>query len=263
MRHPPNESQPAWIIAHRGANSEVPENTRAAFDAALAHRIDGIECDVQMSKDGVLVLYHNNLLPVRRGKKMRVSDFAFQEFLNCDRRVWFPENKTYAGECLFTLDELLKSYCQRTRLLIEIKSYIKDRRSGTARALTVRVLEVLRERVPRKFRDNIFILSFDPEVLNLVHGEAPHWKTVLNIKKPLSMFRRRSSDLDYLYGFCLPISTLTKRFIRYAEKKNQIVMTYSCNTPEQMEKARKLNAHVVMTDNPGWLVDYLTTRGLR
>ena len=57
----PGEPRP-FSIAHRGASSTHPENTRASFDEALRAPIDGIEFDVQPSRDGVPVLYHDRTL---------------------------------------------------------------------------------------------------------------------------------------------------------------------------------------------------------
>lgn len=59
----PGEPLP-WAIAHRGNSAEAPENTAAAFDAALEAPIDGIELDVQMSADGVPVIHHDVLTPL-------------------------------------------------------------------------------------------------------------------------------------------------------------------------------------------------------
>ena len=48
------------IYAHRGARKEAAENTRSAFDKALVYAIDGIETDIQLSRDGVTVLWHDD-----------------------------------------------------------------------------------------------------------------------------------------------------------------------------------------------------------
>lgn len=50
------------IIAHRGASAEKPENTLAAFRRALALRVDGIELDVRVTRDGVPVVFHDDTL---------------------------------------------------------------------------------------------------------------------------------------------------------------------------------------------------------
>ncbi len=57
---------PMLIISHRGYHRDVPENTLAAFAAAVALRVDGIETDLRWSADGQIVLYHDRLAPDRR-----------------------------------------------------------------------------------------------------------------------------------------------------------------------------------------------------
>lgn len=53
-------TQGPWVIAHRGASTELPENTMAAFARALNYSgVAGIETDLRLSKDGVIVLIHD------------------------------------------------------------------------------------------------------------------------------------------------------------------------------------------------------------
>ncbi len=51
------------ILSHRGVQTHAPENTLAAFDAAIALDVDGIETDIRLSKDGVPILFHDRLTP--------------------------------------------------------------------------------------------------------------------------------------------------------------------------------------------------------
>jgi glycerophosphoryl diester phosphodiesterase len=71
------------IIAHRGASAKAPENTLAAFQRAIALKADGIELDVQLSRDGVPVVFHDtNLLRLtrRRGRLTAKTWPEIQEF---------------------------------------------------------------------------------------------------------------------------------------------------------------------------------------
>jgi glycerophosphoryl diester phosphodiesterase len=67
------------IIAHRGASAEKPENTLAAFRRALALRVDGIELDVHVTRDGVPVVFHDDRLKRLTGVKGRLTDFTWPE----------------------------------------------------------------------------------------------------------------------------------------------------------------------------------------
>ena len=57
---PPKPHQKTEIVAHRGASGYAPENTLAAFDLAVKMKADYIEIDVQRTKDGKLVIIHDN-----------------------------------------------------------------------------------------------------------------------------------------------------------------------------------------------------------
>lgn len=260
MRKPRESVSPLWIVAHRGAKCEAPENTRSAFDAALACPVDGIELDVQMSKDEVPVLYHDKTMAKINGGRKKIADFSFQELYKLDWGRWF--SKGFHGEHILTLDKVLQLYRKRTRLLIEIKSHERDRRSGRSRILTSRVLELLKSRVPSACSKNIFILSFDPEVLRFAYGQAPCWKYVLNVSEPFPVTNKSLPGMDHLYAYCAPIKYLTRDPVDIVHARGQRVMTYSCNIAKQVEKALEFNADVIMTDKPGWLTGYLRKRDL-
>ena len=67
------------IIAHRGASAERPENTLAAFRQALALRVDGIELDVHVSRDGVPVVFHDVSLRRLTGAGGRITALTWKE----------------------------------------------------------------------------------------------------------------------------------------------------------------------------------------
>jgi glycerophosphoryl diester phosphodiesterase len=67
------------IIAHRGASAEAPENTLSAFRRAIASKADGIELDVQISKDGVPVVFHDDSLRRLTGVSGRLTAKTWPE----------------------------------------------------------------------------------------------------------------------------------------------------------------------------------------
>jgi len=67
------------IIAHRGASAEQPENTLASFRRALALEADGIELDVQITRDGVPVVFHDATLKRLTGARGRLARKSWPE----------------------------------------------------------------------------------------------------------------------------------------------------------------------------------------
>jgi len=244
-----------WIVAHRGARREAPENTGAAFDAALAYPIDGIELDLQLSRDGIPILYHDKTLSKVGAGRQRISDLSFHELRRLDWGSWFAPG--FAREPLLTLDRTLKAYAGRTRLLIEIKSYENERWGRVSEKLTLQVLKQIGQGVPRKSRNNLFILSFDVDVLAAAMDNGYRDNLVLNLPADPRLDRQGAALWRALYGFCLPISKLARGFVTAAHERGQKVMTYSCNRPYQVKKALALGVDVIMTDDVRWLVDYL------
>src|SRR3954466_14251989 len=72
------------LIAHRGASADAPENTLAAFRLAIEQRADGLECDLRMSKDGAIVISHDDSLERTHGVKRRVCEATAAELARYD-----------------------------------------------------------------------------------------------------------------------------------------------------------------------------------
>lgn len=83
------------VIAHRGASAYAPENTFAAFDKAQDLGAVAAETDVQLSKDGKLVIFHDDTLDEKTSLKGAVHDHAWTELSAIDMAPWFA--RTHAS----------------------------------------------------------------------------------------------------------------------------------------------------------------------
>ena len=70
--------------AHRGASEYLPENTMLAFYTGIYMGANGIETDIQKTKDGVLVLFHDDTLKRVTGQSGRISDYTFAQLQDFD-----------------------------------------------------------------------------------------------------------------------------------------------------------------------------------
>lgn len=107
-------------IAHRGASGRAPENTHAAFAAALALGAEAIELDCQLSADGELVVIHDETLDRTTDGHGPVGDRTFAELARLDAGVWF--DPSYRGERIPRLGDVLAQVRDRVLLNVEIKS---------------------------------------------------------------------------------------------------------------------------------------------
>ena len=106
------------FYSHRGMNRQAPENTLAAFQRAIDQGFD-IELDVQMTKDGGLICFHDWQLGRTAPGDGMVWGYTMAELRALDAGAWF--SKEFAGERIPTLHEALALAKDRARVAIEMK----------------------------------------------------------------------------------------------------------------------------------------------
>ena len=91
--------------AHRGASAYYPENTMLSFEKALEMGATGIETDVQLTKDGVLVLIHDEMVNRTTNGEGFVEDYTYKELNKLDAGCWMGEE--FTGIKIPTVEELI------------------------------------------------------------------------------------------------------------------------------------------------------------
>jgi glycerophosphoryl diester phosphodiesterase len=137
-------------LAHRGASSLAPENTMAAFRKAVDLGVDGLELDVHLSKDGRLVVIHDEQLDRTTNGRGLVKDHTWSELKTLDAGSWF--SKEFAGESIPTLEQVLAEF-PGLHINIEVKSGV-ILYPGIEQA----VLDTIRQ---YKMEEHILISSFN------------------------------------------------------------------------------------------------------
>lgn len=118
----PAKKNKVEVIAHRGASAYAPENTMAAFRLATEMGADWLELDCTLSKDGIVVVIHDDTVERTTGVSGRVREMTRNELLQLDAGLWM--DLKYAGECIPTLDDVL-AFVRKTHtgVYIEVKDY--------------------------------------------------------------------------------------------------------------------------------------------
>ncbi len=109
------------IIAHRGASSYAPENTFAAFDRAFESGARHVELDVHSSRDGHIVVHHDDTLDRTTNGSGPVAEHTLADLKKLDAGSWF--NPEFSNEKIPTLEEVLLQYKEKFYFHIEIKGY--------------------------------------------------------------------------------------------------------------------------------------------
>jgi glycerophosphoryl diester phosphodiesterase len=150
------------IIAHRGYRAKYPENTLAAFSAALDIGVKMIELDVMLTRDRKMVVIHDATLERTTDGHGQVNSYTLQELKELDAGSWF--HPRFAGERLPALDEVLDLVSDRTLLNIEIKSNAYEAHHPPD-AIEKQVVELVRR---KNALTSVLISSFEWKILENV-----------------------------------------------------------------------------------------------
>ncbi len=232
------------IFAHRGANKEAAENTRTAFDKALLYAIDGIETDIQISRDGVAVLWHDDDLAKLGLRDKRIDDFDHEQLREMDLAAHFAGA---AKEGAMSLQEFVSAYRSRCRLLLEIKNY-----PGEPAEQQQRKVRQTLELAGVAAGDHIIASSFDLGSLVHAHSIAPQFPLVLNLEpEHQADFAQRALDEQpFLQGLCVHIATLDEAMVGVARERGKLLAVYTCNSDEQISRALRLGVDMLISDLP-------------
>lgn len=146
-------SVPPRIVAHRGASIEAPENTLAAFRAALDAGAPAVELDVHLAADGVPVVVHDDTLDRTTSGAGPVAERTSAEIARLDAGAWF--HPRFAGERVPTLAQALDLLAGKCLVDIEVKTVDRPY-PGLVAAVEERVRE-------RGVVADVVVSSFDAE----------------------------------------------------------------------------------------------------
>ncbi len=142
-------------IAHRGYSSRFPENTLEAFDEALKNGADGFECDLRMTSDGQIVVFHDDHLKRLCGIKGSIETSLWKDLQSL--RILQSQHS------MPSLEEILVQF-HTARINLELKS---SDRPGPFVEVVVRTLGKIRP------QGEIWFSSFDREVLRTLQTMDP------------------------------------------------------------------------------------------
>ncbi|MFF4254505.1 glycerophosphodiester phosphodiesterase [Streptomyces sp. NPDC001663] len=174
-------SERPLVFGHRGASAYAPENTLAAIDEAARLGIGWVENDVQRTKDGELVVIHDDSLqrttdvekvfPSRTSWK--VKDFTAAEIARLDAGSWFGPR--YAGTRVPTLEQYMhRVEHNHQKLLLEIKN--PELYPGIERQ-TLKVLSNEGWLDRQHLAGRLIVQSFSANSLRIVHDLKPAVRT--------------------------------------------------------------------------------------
>jgi len=239
--------EPAFTVGHRGDRATAPENTMPSLELAM-DELEFVETDVQLTRDGVPVLFHDATLERVAGVDRSVDELDLDELERLDVGAWYaPE---YAGERVPTLERFLTALARRddARALIELKA---DWTPEEARLVTDLV-----ER--HGLRGRVVFQSFSIETLTSLQAVAPTLPRIMLIRElpvdPVPMAERFG-----LIGFATTVDSVTAvpGALERAHDAGIAVLCYTLNELEHWETVNALGVDGIITDEPSELDAWL------
>lgn len=142
------------LIAHRGASAVAPEGTRAAIREAIRANADMVELDVQMTRDGRLVIFHDDRLERTTDGSGRLSAMRYAQVAGLDAGSWF--HPRFTRERVLLVSQAVRWIPSRTHINLELKRP-RERRMFLRRFM--RLVQWTR------IAGRLVVSSFDPALL--------------------------------------------------------------------------------------------------
>ena len=239
-------------VAHRGGARLAPENTLAAFRNALTWPVDAIELDVQMSRDGYAMVFHDEAVERLTNGKGKLLDLDFSYLRSLNAAAHFPHGWPEPQQ-IPTLQEVLDLARSRVQVYLEIKTSQGDgvSRHNIAETIVqaVRAMGMLRQ---------VVIISFDWSVLARVKAVEPLLPIGAIVSKDVwSSYGKHAAEVfveqvkalgcdwvDLRYDLC------SDDLPRYFHEQDLKVGLWTVNTLEAMRHFCAIGVDALTSDRP-------------
>jgi glycerophosphoryl diester phosphodiesterase len=245
----PGIEKPFYYVGHRGASYLAPENTLAAIQLAWELGAHGAECDVMLTADKKVVLFHDKNTKKLTGQNLSVKEATWEELkplVVIPRETNRPE---YTNETIPLLEDVLAAIPEDRMLVIEIKTGPE-------------ILPYLREVISQHWKSGeISFIAFDLETIKQTKALYPELPCYY-----LSSFK---SDINKhfdavvksgLDGVDLRHNIIDEELVERCNASGLDVWCWTVNDPEIAKKMQQLGVSAVTTDRPAWLKSYLQAK---
>ena len=259
------EDAPVLNIGHRGASGYAPEHTIPAYDLALKMGADYIEQDLQLTKDGVLVVLHDETLDRTARPTAEsapgdctglVREKTLAQIKTCDVGSWFNEaypqyaEPEYVGLRIPTLEEVFQKYRKSTNYYIETKS--PESAPGMEEEL-LRLMDEYGLTKPAAEKWQVLIQSFSPASLQKIHAIDPSLPLIQlfsSSETSATIQAKLDATAAYAVGIGPSKSDVDRPLVDAAHAHCLDIHPYTVNETAEMEKLISTGVDGMFTNFP-------------
>jgi glycerophosphoryl diester phosphodiesterase len=232
------------VIGHRGFRAKYPENTLAGFQAAIDAKADMVELDVQLSRDGHLVVIHDDQLNRTSNGQGTVASHSLADLKKLDAGSWF--HPRFRNERIPTLEEVLDLAANKIRINIEIKvdPHMRTKEAGGIERKTIDLVLL------KKAGDVVLVSSFNKNILESL--------SQMDRRPALGVLTEFGENIDVLeiskkiraFSWNPHFLGLNKEKLLQMQENGIKVMPYTVNSPEDISSLLILGVDGIFTDDP-------------
>lgn len=222
------------ITAHRGSTVLSPENSIASVIEALALNVDYVEVDVQLSKDGQIILLHDRTFKRTAGVNKRPKDLNYDEMQDIN----IGNYRAFKIEVSVPLLEDVLKLCRYTCALnIELKDY------GNNEGLPAKVVKLIED---YDYVDGCCITSTSTRFLKEVRALNPEIKIGLITQSTMISTYINNNFVDF---YSVNYMALSPSITLYARSNHKKLLAWTPNSKVAIETAINMGANNIITDN--------------
>lgn len=247
------------VFGHRGSAGDMPENTLPSFDKALADSADVLETDIHLTKDGQIVVFHDDFLDGTTNGSGRIENHTLAELKKLDAAYKFSRDggKTFPfrgqGITIPTLDEIFTRY-KGVKFNIDMKTK------------NPALVKKVSEKIDEYGRADLTIMgSFNHasiKGLRKLQGDVLTCASNREVITSLLTSKVGLSPYQEPLAFEVPVkekglNIVTKKFVTHAHANGHFVVPWTINDPKEMEALLKMGVDGIITDFPKVAADVI------
>jgi glycerophosphoryl diester phosphodiesterase len=253
------------VVAHRGSSGSHPEHTLTAYEKAVQEGADALECDVRLTRDGVLVCVHDRRVDRTSDGRGVVSTLELAELAELDFASWKArqadqlltagwEEPDLDGSSVLTLERLVQlvtSHALPVELHVETKH--PTRYGGLVEKALVDLLERYDlARPASRSVSRVTVMSFAPTSLRRIHAMAPGLPTVyLMSRVPLRYRDGRLPPRVEVAGPSLEVLKAYPQYVERVHEQGNRVHVWTVDSDADIEEVLALGVDAVISNHPG------------
>jgi glycerophosphoryl diester phosphodiesterase len=249
-----------WVIAHQGGEGVWPSSTMYAFDRAVKLGADMLDLDVHMSRDGVLVVIHDDSVDRTTNTKGKVKDLTLEQLQRLDAGWYWPQYSKETDPHPFrglgiripALEEVLKAF-PNMPMTIEIKQQEPS--------LAQLFCDLLRR---YNMTDKVIVPSFREAALTEFRAVCPEVMTAFTESEVRNFLflgdlgaRHPSARALQVPIAAGPIQVVTPGMVAFATGRGLVVQPWTINEESEMRELIAMGVHGINTDRPDLLLKVL------